>query len=185
MPSQNTSFSIDFPVHMGNEQDFDRIFNIYHAPLCYFCEQLTGESSAAQDIVSELFMVLWQRNTTFVSELHAQAFLYRSAKNACINLSLQEKRVTSIHEKLSTYSETKIEEDYLETMIKAEAWGEIYRAIENLPSQCSKVMSLSYIEGKSNAEIALELELSLQTVKNYKQRGIQTLKEKLPPDFRA
>ena len=47
--------------------------------------------------------------------------------------------------------------------------GELYDAINKLPDQAKKVIILSYLEGKSNQEIADALQINLQTVKNYKQ----------------
>ncbi|MNR35643.1 RNA polymerase sigma factor [compost metagenome] len=64
-------------------------------------------------------------------------------------------------------------------MIRTEVWAEIYREINKLPVQCSKVISLSFVEGLKNDEIAQELDISIQTVKNQKSMGVKLLKQKL------
>jgi RNA polymerase sigma-70 factor (ECF subfamily) len=167
------------PIHMGETSDFERIFLLYHAPLRYFCEQLTGADEECEDIVSQLFLTLWQKQVQFQNTAHAQAYLYRSAKNACLNFIRNEKSADEKKETLSLAS-TEITDSHLDTFIKTEVWAELYRAIESLPSQCCKVITLSYIEGMSNQEIADELDLSIQTIKNYKLRGLSLLKDKLP-----
>jgi len=174
--------AINFPVHMGNREDFDSIFKVYYAALCFFSGGLTKDDSLAEDVVTDVFMNLWEKNTLLESKPHAQAFLYRSVKNASINLINYGKRVSAKHLDIAQDA-TAEEEDYLDGMIKTEVWAEIYRAIENLPSQCSKVMSLSFIDGMTNQEIANELGLSMQTVKNHKVRGLQKLKEDLPENL--
>jgi RNA polymerase sigma-70 factor (family 1) len=168
-----------FPLNMGEEAAFERIFLLYHAPLRYFCEQLTGDDQTCEDIVSKLFLTLWQKQVVFESLEHAQAYLYRSAKNACLNFIRDEKRASA---RGASLTDTVQEEstDYLDAFIRTEVWAELYRAIESLPSQCCKVITMSYLEGMTNQEIADELDLSMQTVKKYKLRGLAILKDRLP-----
>jgi len=169
----------ELPIQMGDTAAFERIFLLYHAPLRYYCEQLTGEDEASEDLVSQLFLNLWKKQVVFESTEHAQAYLYRSAKNTCLNYIRNEKKAVEKKEAIIAET-TEAESDYLSAFIKAEVWAELYRAIESLPSQCCKVITMSYLDGMSNQEIADELDLSLQTVKNYKLRGLGILKEKLP-----
>jgi len=49
-------------------------------------------------------------------------------------------------------------EKYDNDQIKSEVYGELYRAIINLPGQCRTIISLSYIDGLSNKEITAQLE---------------------------
>jgi RNA polymerase sigma-70 factor (family 1) len=173
-----------FPLSMGEDAAFERIFKLYHAPLRYYCEQLTGTDEESEDLVCEIFVTLWRKQIKFESVEHTQAFLYRSAKNSCLNFIRNGNRAIEKKEKLSVET-TELSDDYLNTIIRTEVWAELYRAVERLPSQCCKVITLSYLEGMSNQEIADEMNLSLQTVKNYKLRGLDLLKDKLPDGILA
>jgi len=168
-----------FPLNMGEEAGFERIFLLYHAPLRYFCERIINEGDACEDLVSQLFLTLWQKQIQFETAEHAQAYLYRSAKNACLNYLRSEQRAKAKDEAALSL-QPEIFEDYLQAFIRTEVWAELYRAIESLPSQCSKVIKMSYLEGLSNQEIADSLELTIQTVKNHKLRGLGLLKDRLP-----
>jgi RNA polymerase sigma-70 factor (ECF subfamily) len=76
------------------------------------------------------------------------------------------------------------EKDCLHGMISAETVRLLYEAINELPAQCKKVFTKLYVEGKSVAEIATEMNVAVSTVKNQKARGIKLLKPKLsPPRF--
>jgi RNA polymerase sigma-70 factor (family 1) len=167
-----------FPINMGEEADFDRIFSLYHAPLCRYCRYLTGVKEC-EDIVSEIFLALWRKKVHFESIEHSQAFLYRSAKNASLNFIRTGDRASQKHQSLGATT-TESADDYLDNIIRSEVVAELYRAVKNLPSQCCKVITMSYLEGMSNQEIADELGLSIQSVKNYKVRGLGLLKGKLP-----
>ena len=55
--------------------------------------------------------------------------------------------------------------------------GQLYRAIEELPTECARVFKLG-LEGLSNQEIADTLSVSIHTVKTQKQRAMSTLKQR-------
>ncbi len=57
------------------------------------------------------------------------------------------------------------EPSHINEIIKIEVLKEIYLAIQNLTEQCSKIVSMSYIEGFKNEEIAEKMGLSVQTIK--------------------
>lgn len=87
-------------------------------------------------------------------------------------------------ERSSVYhqSQETIERSHLHEMIRAEVIRDLHRVMETLPGQCQKVIRLSYLEGLNNAEIAQQLSLSVQTVKNHKLRGLAILRKSLKPD---
>ena len=66
-------------------------------------------------------------------------------------------------------------------IIRAEFYGELYRAINTLPPECRKIFTMLYLEGKTVRETAEELGLALTTVKTQKVRGLAALKKKLRP----
>lgn len=158
---------------------FDELFRSYYAPLCFFCEQIIHDEDSAKDIVEDLFVKLWQKKVEFENLQHAQSYFYRSARNACLNFIKHGKVVEVTHQALMDTSEL-ADEGHMQNMIKAEVWGELYRAIENLPSQCSKVITLSFLDGLSTEEIADEMNISIQTVRNTKVRALNTLRQTLP-----
>lgn len=168
---------LEFPLNMGEEAPFDWTYRIYHQPLRYYSAKFVGADDA-QDIVENVFLRLWQKKQHIESKEHLQALLYHAAKNACLN-HLKTSTNAQIRQHAFEVEHSGNEDSYLEEMIKAEVLAEIYRAINNLPSQCSKVISLSYIEGMSNKEIAEQMSLPEQVVKNYKLRGLKTLKNNL------
>jgi RNA polymerase sigma-70 factor (family 1) len=164
---------------MGDRLVFDQLFRSYYAPLCHFTENIIGSKEDAEDLVEELFFTLWKKGRVFADSSHARAYLYRATRNTSLNFIKHGKAVANTYDLLRV-DIGESEQDYLAEMIRAEVWGEIYRAINDLPSQCCKVITLSFIDGKTNNEIADELGLSVQTVKNTKTRGLLALRDALP-----
>ncbi|MNL56682.1 ECF RNA polymerase sigma factor SigW [compost metagenome] len=64
-------------------------------------------------------------------------------------------------------------------IIESELIEKLYQAISTLPEGCKKVFKLGYLEGLSNTKIAETLNISVNTVRAQKQRGLKALKTRL------
>jgi RNA polymerase sigma-70 factor (family 1) len=161
----------------GNQNAFVAIFERYHAPLRYFAERIIIDQEEAKDIVAESFIKLWEKRSLFHSLPNIWGFLSITTKNACINFLRDSERLDRRHAEAAHLH--KKDEHVLTQIIRAEVLRQVFEAIEALPPQCRKIAQLSFIEGKKNHEIADEMHLSVQTVKNQKIRAITLLKVRL------
>ncbi len=162
--------------NMGDKSQFTEIYNLYYESLCYFALRYMGDSDQAEDIIGDLFARLWQQSISFNDSEHLKAYLYRSASNACYTQLKATQNLKAREDKYGAKAGY-TEHGFINNIIRAELWREVYQAIDNLPRQCSRVIKMSYVEGLKNGEIAVQLGLSLQTVKNHKQRGISILRD--------
>jgi RNA polymerase sigma-70 factor (family 1) len=187
LPLKKTSMLRDKNLHEDPFDDFKKgdpralqvIFKMFYAPLCIFAERMLRDRPAAEDIVGETLVKLWNRHTDFENMQNVKAFLYITTRNACLNMLKQMQR-ESLSKKQFAYISGDKEGFILNEIVRAEVLNEIRREIDNLPAQCQKIFKLSYFEGKKNQEIADMLSISVHTVKNQKARAIQLLKVKLP-----
>jgi RNA polymerase sigma-70 factor (family 1) len=162
----------------GTTHALQYLLKLYYSPLCLFAGRLLKDSAAAEDIVGESFIKLWNKRSDFESIQNVKAFLYITVRNASLNYLKQKKRAT-LSQKQLAYLWGENEEYVLNEMIRAEVLQVVMQEIENLPEQCKKVLKLGYLEGLKNQEIADLLHISVHTVKNQKARAIQLLKIKL------
>lgn len=162
-------------INLGDTTVFEEMYRTYYPSLCFFAAKYVGKDEG-EDTVESLFFRLWKQKKEFASTSHMQAFLYQSVKNACLDFikvqGRKDRRYELIAQQLSV-----IEKDYLHNIIRAEVVAEVYRAINNLPSQCGKIVYMDFVEGLTNEEIAKDLSLSVQTVKNHKVRAMKILKK--------
>jgi RNA polymerase sigma-70 factor (family 1) len=180
MPRDNNLHDDPFDdFKMGDPRALQVIFNQFYSPLCLFAERMLRDRPAAEDIVGDTFLKLWNRHTDFENLQNIKAFLYITTRNASLNMLKQMQR-ESLSKKQLAYLSGDKEEFILNEMIRAEVLREINREIENLPEQCRKIFKMSYFDGKKNQEIASLLEISVHTVKNQKARAIQLLRVRLP-----
>jgi RNA polymerase sigma-70 factor (ECF subfamily) len=150
----------------------------FYSPLCLFADRLVADKAAAEDIVGESFIKLWNKRCDFESTQNIKAFLYITVRNASLNYLKRLKR-DSLNKKQLAYLSGEKEEFVLNEMIRAELLKEIMHEINNLPEQCGKVLKLAYLSGLRNQEIANVLNISVHTVKNQKARAVQLLKLRL------
>lgn len=168
-------------LYKGEKDAFSFIFREYYAALCAFAEKLTGSRDHAEDIVEDVFMKVWQKQLQFHDLLHLKNFLYKSTRNACLD-HLRRTEHSLERQALFQQSQHQWESASDLLLIRTELYRSVYRAIDQLPEQCGKIVRMGYLEGRSNEEIAAFLGLSIQTVKNQKSRGISLLKLRLPPE---
>ncbi len=166
MTAQHLEQDMLFPINTGKSSSFEQVYMTYYHTLKHFISRDVPLDDA-EDILEDLFARLWKKKPTFETEIHLKRFLYYSANNARKDF-FKSHRISKT-DYLENQDLGELEDYHLE-QIKSEVYGELYRAINNLPSQCKTIISLSYIEGLSNKEIAEQLLLSEQSVKNTKVR---------------
>ena len=77
------------------------------------------------------------------------------------------------------YSEAQVQEPHLDEIVRAEVMGELHHAVDKLPERARQIITETYLNGKTNQEVADEMGLSLQTVKNQKLRALSLLRKDL------
>ncbi|MBV7530941.1 RNA polymerase sigma factor [Chitinophaga sp. sic0106] len=151
------------------------IYSLYQKALCFFTDQLIGDTMAAEDIVSECFIKAFQQREDFPSLAQLKSFLYTAAKNAALNYLKAAKRHSDIHQAIGQAGE-RFSADVEHAYIRSEVMQLIHQEIEKLPTQCQQVVRLAILEGRGAAEIADELHIAYQTVLNQKAKGVALLR---------
>jgi RNA polymerase sigma-70 factor (family 1) len=164
-------------IRLHHTDVFDQVYKTYYHRLCFYASRFI-KADYAEDVIETLFLKLWNKKQVFETEEHMKAFLYHAVRNACLD-HIKVSRNAAVRHNTYTEIQARQDPDPLHHLIEAEALAAIYQAIEALPAQCAKVIRMSFLEGRDNAAIASEMNLSLQTVKNYKTSGLSFLKTKL------
>jgi RNA polymerase sigma-70 factor (ECF subfamily) len=172
----NSSNFLDF--RSGREEGFNYFFNEYYKSVYFFASRYVSEKPAVEDIVTDSFIKLWDKREIFDTESGLKGYLYKTVYNACLRW-LQQKQNRSMHIRSYSNQIDTIEQACFHNIVKAETINLLYKAIQQLPSQCKKIFTKLYIEGKSVCEIADEMNLTVSTIKNQKARGIKLLKPRL------
>jgi RNA polymerase sigma-70 factor (family 1) len=177
MSTESNTLEKSKPLKQDQVLEFEHIFRQFNPALCYFARRWVSDMAVAQDIVTDVFVKLWQKQSDFKTVYTIKAFLYISTRNACINHIQQVQYQAREREKIRQTS-SDIESDGLNEAIYAEVLQQVYSIVNNLPVKCREVMLLSYKGGMNNHEIARKMHLSVHTVRNQKNRGVRLVKNK-------
>lgn len=159
-----------------------KLFQNYYGHMVFYSSQITRDREAAKDIVQESFLCYWKsKHKIAPDEKYIRNFLYVTVKNASLKWLKRQSIAQAYLE--SKKSETAEENCVLHSIVRDEIIGKVNKAIDTLPAGCRKVTRLSYIEGKSNQEVASQLAISINTVKTHKQRAIRYFRSYLSRDF--
>jgi RNA polymerase sigma-70 factor (ECF subfamily) len=137
--------------------------------------QKTSDRPQSQDLVQELFIWLWEQaetiDDTSLDEFDIQGYLHVALRNKIYNYYHRNLRVAAAATELQRVAVT-AEEHTLRRMEYKDLESAVQAEIEALPTEMKKIFRLRRQEELSISQIAQELVLSEQTVKN--QLGIAT-----------
>lgn len=166
------------------EYTYKELFRKYYPALIFYTTRLVGEE-AAEDVVQDIFIELWNRKDTIEIGEQIQAFLYRAAYNRALNVlkhrNIQDEYCTAMEEinqkRLEFYQPDNNE--IIRNIEDRELHKEIRNAINELPDKCRKVFILSYLHNMRNKEIADVMGLSLRTVEAHIYKALKYLRNRL------
>jgi len=162
----------------GDQEAFDAFFTSYYKAFIFFSLKLVKETATAEDIVVDSFVKLWEKRNQLNSESELKNYMYKIIYNASLRWLQRQKTKNKVYHSYSLYhSET--EDSYFYNVIHAETIRQVMQAMTELPSECKKVFTKLFLEGKSVNDAAEELQVTVSTVKNQKARGIKLLRKKL------
>jgi RNA polymerase sigma-70 factor, ECF subfamily len=165
-------------LRQGDPEALDRLLAVYWHPLVSYAVHLTrGSTDAAEDLVQEAFVRLWERHASFREGSLPAPVLYTIVRNLCSNhcrtrrtrgLILRSVRfpTATTHTPADEYDGHQLEES-------------IRDAIDALPARRREVFILARFHGLSYAEIAELMSLTPQTVANQMSSAISALRATL------
>ncbi|MBB2149076.1 RNA polymerase sigma factor [Pedobacter gandavensis] len=179
MISYTTLADTDLVAHLkdGDKAAFTEIYNRYKGLLYIHAYQKLRNQSEADDVVHELFAVLWTKRNDLVLRTHLSGYLYQAVRNRIIDL-ISHKKVASEYMVSLQYfiDHSEAETDHLVRANELRAL--IEKEISALPPKMRAVFELSRNANLSHKEIATELELSEMTVKKHVNNALKILRGK-------
>lgn len=161
----------------GDEAELEHFYRVYYPHfLSFACNFVNDDIEVCRDIVQEVFIAYWQRHADFDDVVSLKVFFYRSLRNRCLNelRSRLNHGLAGIDEAKRMESLSALEEN----VVREEVALAVRTAIEQLSPQARRVLQMS-LNGKSNKEIAAEMNVSVNTVKTHKEKSYAILRDQL------
>lgn len=170
-------------VRAGDDRAFETMFRAYRDDLVAFAESLLRSHEAAQEIVQDLFLRIWQMRDLWEPRGPLNAYLYRATRNRAIMRLRQQRTELSLHEPFSRLGPATIAgsvADQSDSRVQvADLESAISQAVAELPARCREVFCLSRRHHLSNAQIADVMQISVKTVEVQMTRALGHLRRRL------
>ena len=134
-------------------------FRLYYRPLCLFALHYLHD--------------IWERKDSGMEISDLKSYLYSMVRNRCIDTVRKDSLIDS-----------NVQPSDLEGIISEEECEErsydearLWTAIDSLPEKCREVFLLAKRDGMKYEEIAVRMNISVNTVKNQMNKALKNLKE--------
>ncbi|SDC38151.1 RNA polymerase sigma factor [Niabella drilacis] len=152
-------------VAAGDERSFRVLFEEYKDRFYAVALKMTASDVIAEEMVQDIFIKIWQKRAELATIEHLDAYffttLYRQVYKYYKKLALDRKLLKLIAESPRFHNITE------ETLLLRESERLINEAVTKLPQQQQKVFRLSRQDGFSREQIAEQLHISPNTVRNH------------------
>ncbi len=170
--------SIIEDIKRGNKAAFRELFEDYYPILCVFALKYISDEEQCKDIAQETLLAYWQNRNDFDDIFKVKGFLYRVARNRCLNIIKREQ----VDEHYVREASAEPEYFFENEVIRQETYLLVRKAVGALPPQMRRIIELA-MQGKKNAEIAAELSVAEGTVHTLKKTAYRKLRDQLKEHF--
>lgn len=153
---------------------FEDLFRHYAKGLMVYAMEYVGSHQEAEDVVHDVFVSLWERIGA-VSGDNVKAYLFRATRNRCLD-NLARRKVRTDYRRRAMAEDWEFD---FGGFVESELEQRIAAAMAKLPPQRQKVLTMSRFEGRSAADIALELGISPRTVEKHIEMAVKALRIEL------
>ncbi|MEX0660604.1 MAG: RNA polymerase sigma-70 factor [Balneolaceae bacterium] len=167
-------------IQKKDERSFEILFKKYYLPLTRFVWRYVDSKAIAEELVQELFTILWEKREEWNvdTEKTIRSYLYKSARNLALNqLKHQEIKEKYDSEWMNQKEHPSIK--YRDEIREHQISTAISRAIEELPPRSKITYKLHRHDGLTYTEIAEVMGVSVKTVESQMTRTLKTLREQL------
>ncbi|MEO9512123.1 MAG: RNA polymerase sigma-70 factor [Flavobacteriaceae bacterium] len=149
-------------LRKGDENAFRYLFKRYYNRLVAYIATYTQDQMAAEDIVQQAFIDLWDDRLKLDELKSPKNYLYAIARNRFIDSIKHNKRHTKLLDLIYERAlRDRIDEDTEQLERRILKMNQI---IESLPVKCKQILKMNKIKGLKYKEIAEIMGISIKTV---------------------
>jgi len=162
----------------GNSEAFGQLYDAYMERIYRFVYFRVEDQQTAEDITSQVFLKAWSNLDRFqFNRTPYLAWLYTIAHNAVIDHYRTRKVNTALDDvQLSEPDHSEAVENEIDLAVEMQS---VKSALQTLTDDQQKVLTLKFIEGMSNNEIARHLGKREGAIRALQMRGLQALARQL------
>ena len=148
------------------------IYDLFWERLYYFAYNILKDETVCDDMVQEIFVGLWEkRHSNTIKNLGG--YLHKSVKFQCLK-HIRSNKIAEDY--ISRFNHIRFLNQTEESIYFDELHCILNNSLDQLPDKCREIFRLSRFDQLSNREIAVKLDISIQTVKNQISKALQHIR---------
>ena len=167
-------------VAQGSESAFKELLTRYQKDVYQLICRFLRDTSEAEDITQETFLRLFRAADRYLPQASLRTFLFRIAKNLCIDF-IRKKKPEPVEE----LPETATQETPLCCLERAQSSEMLIHYINELPENQRMAILLRHTSGLCYQEIAEVMGVTVSAVESLLVRARKTLKKRMRTIFQA
>jgi RNA polymerase sigma-70 factor (ECF subfamily) len=179
IPMEETEFDLIKATGAGDHRAFERLVKIYQNPVFDFIHRYLGDQYAAEDILQDVFLRLYQAAPDFEVRGKLSTWLFRVAYNLSMNEIKRRKRHRTLREALHSSAQVSTDQPAPDAVATKELEMKFTAAMEQLPENQKAAMLLRVNEELSYAEISEVLSVSISSTESLIFRARTRLRQLL------
>lgn len=162
-------------VHRDKSAGIRQLFGRYYRPLVLYADEYLKDQAAAEDIVQELFVKLWEEDYLLkIANTSLGAYLYSAVRNRCYSYIRQKDVLRGTKE----LDHVDIPVEWVAD-VDEERIDRVMKEMEELPDRTRQVVECVMLRNLKYREVAEELGISINTVKFLLKEGTKRLRDRL------
>jgi RNA polymerase sigma-70 factor, ECF subfamily len=169
-------------LKQGDVPAFEELYKQYYIFLCLIAGHIVRNPSDAEEIVSDVFVKLWNIREKIDITTSIKAYLIKAVHNTSLNYLERGKMEKKLTDSISNsdYELLAWGSDYpLGQLYEKEIMNILDHGISTLPDACRQIFILSRNEDMKYSDIANKLGISVNTVKTQMKIALMRLRENL------
>ncbi|HLT47622.1 MAG TPA: RNA polymerase sigma factor [Rubricoccaceae bacterium] len=163
----------------GDEFAFVALYNRYRGPVYAFCAKMLLDRAAAQDVMQEAFVRVYENRQRLLSAGSFKAYLFAIARNQCLNGLRRQGRHAPLPE--AGPGAPAAAETPFGDLLKAEQVALVNRFLASLSPEYREVLVLREYQNLSYEEIAAVTRNTVSSVKSRLFKARRKLGQYLEP----
>ena len=148
----------------NDQAAYKELFLLLHGRLKQFAYSILKSQEEAEELVSDLFIKVWEKRDQLTTIDSPLLYFYATAKNLALNRLNKQKRQQNIRPEEWLVQLNSIYFDPEQLMMTEEMMRQIRQAVNNLPPRCRLIFKLVKEDGLKYKEVAELLQLSIKTI---------------------
>jgi RNA polymerase sigma-70 factor (family 1) len=162
----------------NRHQSYEALYNKYAGQLYIFTANKLHSKEVAEELVHDVFIRIWEKRAQINIQTNVAGYLFRMMRNEILQyLRGNKHKDLFIEEMITLEVRDNVQTD--ENIFLKEMETTLLTIIEGLPEKCRQIFIMSRENELTVKEIASQLNIADQTVKNQLTKALSVLRKEL------